>query len=722
MNQNFWLKTAVSLIILLLITACTVTEARPTIIPTVVTPTPQATAVPPTPEPTTATVIALATPTTPLAAPTAVPTRYIEPTPTPTPNYPMLPSENSLSFALQNQFGGMPRALLVDDSVAYLAVGPRLVAVDVTDPAAPQFLGQSPVVGDALFDIVQVGARVYGAAGRAGLVMFDVSDPTSIQLASGGPNYSGAKAPNATQIVSSNGRVFISNVDYTVVEGDLIWFDLAANGQPTFASSMPLDEANARFSATADLLFIPSKAGIQVVDPQNPTQPLSVIEAGQEVYQVFTAVHHNLPYLIYMDQQGTHFTIYDLADPTSPQIVPQNQPVSLNFLSELTSNDNILATSFTFGEFGYCSSQITIVDTTQPEAPQKTTEFDPQNCISEIAGSGELLYVAGISGLQIFSTSDPANLQLLGTYTNPFGLQTVDDILPGQPTSYVLTSEGRGSIIASLDMAQPTPTLLSQTEPFTGNQILQLLGTGQTIIAPVWNNSMLIFDTTNPANLSQLYAPQEEGEVLSQLHSTALVGSVLYMPMASQYVFSGNLGTFDLQDPSNPQLISSVNTGLQTLETIVVGDGYLYLLEGYEQLKLAIIDISQPLEPKLVSNITLPEDASRLAVVGSTLYAMCAGDRCQSLTVIDVADAERPSILNQWQLPFGVVDSVTIGQRLYTISSDNTVRALDVSQPEQPKVIGAIALPGSYGRLTADENTLYVSAGANGLYMLTTSP
>jgi hypothetical protein len=46
-NLNFRLKTAVSLIILLLITACTPTEARPTGIPTVMTPTPEATAVPP---------------------------------------------------------------------------------------------------------------------------------------------------------------------------------------------------------------------------------------------------------------------------------------------------------------------------------------------------------------------------------------------------------------------------------------------------------------------------------------------------------------------------------------------------------------------------------------------------------------------------------------------------------------------------------------------------
>lgn len=718
MYLNDRLKTAVSLIILLLIAACTPTETRPTVIPTVVTPTLEATAVP------TETV----QPTrTPLPTATAVPPRYIGPTPTPTPNppnYPMLPSENSLSFTLQNQLGGIPKAVEVDGITAYLAVGPRLVAVDVTDPVAPQFLGQSPPAGDMLYDIVQIGTLVYGAAGQAGLVLLDVADPTNIQLVDTGPGYSGANPPYAQEIASSDGRLFVTNVsvrtdDFTRLV-DLLWFDLTTPTTPSFAGSMPLKDAEG-FSATDDLLFIATDSGVQVTNPQNPTQELSRIGNAEDVFRVATAVHNNHLFLLYLGSEPRIF-LYDVTDPAAPEAIPQSQLFSPAFFSLATGNDNILATSIGHGEFGYCFSQITLVDITQPEAPQKKAEFDPQNCISDMAGSGELLYVAGISGLQIYSTSDPSDLQLLGSYTNPLGIQTVEDILPGQPTSYVLTNEGRGSIIASLDMTQPTPTLLGQTEPYTGSQLLQLLAVDQTLIATIWNNSVLIFDSSNPADLTPLYAPPEEGEVLGSLHGTALMSNVLYMPMQTQYSFTGKLGTFDLQNPANPQLVSTINTGLKTFETMVAGDGYLYLLEGYEQLNLAIIDISQPLEPKLVSNITLPEDATRLAVVGNTLYAMCDGDRCQSLTIIDVADVERPSILNQWHLPFGVVDSVSIGQRLYTISSDNTVQALDVSQPDQPRVIGAIALPGWYGRITADANTVYVSASANGLYVLTTTP
>lgn len=712
-------------IILLLMTACIPTEARPTIIPTVVTHTPDATAVP------TETALPTRTPfpevTATVPPPTAVPTRYIGPTATPTPsppNYPMLPSENSLTLTVQNQWGGVPQAVLVDGPTAYLAVGPRLVAVDVTDPTVPRFLGQSPPASDVLYDIVQIGALVYGAGGQAGLVVLDVADPANIQLVDAGPGYSGANPPYAQAIDSSDGRLFVTNVglrtDNFTRPVDLLWFDLTTPTAPSFAGSMPLKDAEG-FSTTDDLLFIATDSGVQVADPQNPTHELSRIGNAEDVFRVKTAVHDNHLFLLYLGSEPRIF-LYDVTDPAAPEAIPQSQLFSPAFFSLATGNDNILATSFGHGEFGYCFSQITLVDITQPEAPQKTAEFDPQNCISDMVGSGELLYVTGISGLQIYSTSDPANVQLLGSYTNPVGFQTVEDILPGQTASYLLTNEGRGATITSLDLTQPQPVVLGQTEPYTGSQPLQLLGVGQTLVATIWNSSMLLFDTSDPASLAPIYAPADEGEAFASLNGTALVGTTLYLPGQNQYSFNGDLGVFDLQDPANPRLVNTVATGLQTFDAMIAGDGYLYLLEGYEQRNLAIIDIHQPLEPRLVSNFLLPDDASHLAVVGNVLYALCNGERCHSMTVIDVVDAERPSILNQWQLPFAVADVLTVGQQIYILADDNTLRALDVSQPDQPKVIGLVDLPGWYGRLTAANNTLYVSASGAGLYVITTTP
>ena len=591
-NQNLLPKTAVFLLILLFFTACTITEARPTNIPTIPTAPPEVGTV----TPTTIAPTGLAptrTPTQALPTPTAVPPRYIEPTPTLQPVFPPLPVENSVTFTVQNQYGGVPQAVLIDGQIAYLAVGPRLVIVDVSDPTAPRFINQSPILGDVLQDIAQLDNLIFGAAGRAGLVVLDVSDPTNIQLVNDGPNYSGAEQPNAFQIAISGGRAFVvNNSAASHTSYDLLWFELSNPTEPAFLDSMPLRNHEG-FSEAGGHLFIATEAGIQVVDPQDPTQELSRVGAEQEIHLLETAVHNNLLYLLYAGQ-GVHFTIYDLSDPAKPQVVPQSLPVSLDFIRETTVTDNIMAITSTYGEFGFCGTTFTILDITQAEAPQKTSELDPQNCVTDIVGYGNLLYITGLSGLQIFSTTDPANLQLLGSYTNPGGFHLVEDFLPGQPTSYILTGEGRGSIITEVELNPDNIAHIGQTNALPGNPLLELLALGKTLVAPVWNQELRTFALDNHGQLQSLFAPTEDDAGVSIMHTTITVDNVVYMPVQDQSNFSGGLGVFNLEDPTNPQLVENLDIQLYSLHQFVHSGSYLYILGQAEQTAVAVINISDP--------------------------------------------------------------------------------------------------------------------------------
>jgi hypothetical protein len=194
------------------------------------------------------------------------------------------------------------------------------------------------------------------------------------------------------------------------------------------------------------------------------------------------------------------------------------------------------------------------------------------------------------------------------------------------------------------------------------------------------------------------------------------------MPIETQSSFTGEIGAFDLSDPANPQLVGRVDTGLELLNMMTLDGETLYVLGGIEPKQLVIIDITMPTQPALLSTMTLTENASRLTLVGNMLYITCENPICQTLTLVDVSDGQRPSILNQWQLPFDVVDAVTVSQQVYFTANNNIVWAVDASQPARPKVIGSIDLPGWYGRITAAESTLYVSASDAGLYELTITP
>lgn len=96
-----------------------------------------------------------------------LPTATIKPI-TPRP----LPEETA--FTLAGQLGGTVNAVALAGKTAYAGIGTRLVTVDISDPTAPRFLGQS----DPLLSVVEAVAvqdgMAYVAAG-SDLHIYDIS-------------------------------------------------------------------------------------------------------------------------------------------------------------------------------------------------------------------------------------------------------------------------------------------------------------------------------------------------------------------------------------------------------------------------------------------------------------------------------------------------------------------------------------------------------------------
>lgn len=80
---------------------------------------------------------------------------------------------------LVSQFGGPNKAVAVNGNVVYLGIGPRLAVLDISDPSSPTLLGRSEVFPAVVEDVAVSGDYVYVAAGRGGLLVFDVSSPAS---------------------------------------------------------------------------------------------------------------------------------------------------------------------------------------------------------------------------------------------------------------------------------------------------------------------------------------------------------------------------------------------------------------------------------------------------------------------------------------------------------------------------------------------------------------
>ena len=103
------------------------------------------------------------------ATPTVTPEATTTPTPSPTPTAVALVVTGELTFEMVAHEGGEVRSVAVDGNIAYVGVGPRLVALDVSNPGSPRQIGRSaalPGLVDALV-LANDGqqTRVYAGAG-----------------------------------------------------------------------------------------------------------------------------------------------------------------------------------------------------------------------------------------------------------------------------------------------------------------------------------------------------------------------------------------------------------------------------------------------------------------------------------------------------------------------------------------------------------------------------
>ena len=92
-------------------------------------------------------------------------------------------------FQIDTQVAGAANAIEVDQGVAFLGLGPRLVTLDVADAAKPQWLGYSEMMPGVVYDLAVARDHAfvlyrdgYPVNGRDGLMVFNVAEPRQPRL------------------------------------------------------------------------------------------------------------------------------------------------------------------------------------------------------------------------------------------------------------------------------------------------------------------------------------------------------------------------------------------------------------------------------------------------------------------------------------------------------------------------------------------------------------
>lgn len=159
---------------------------------------------------------------------------------------------------------GFANAVDLAGQYAYVAAGQAgLLVVDLSDPTQPALVGSLLMAGNAN-DVQVAGNLAYVAAGSGGLVIVDVSSPSS-------PQRLGFRATPgaATEVAVSGDRA------YVVDEGGLRIFDVGVPTAPTLLGGLDLPGRSRAVAAVDSLAVVGSTgAGIFVVDVSDPGAPL----------------------------------------------------------------------------------------------------------------------------------------------------------------------------------------------------------------------------------------------------------------------------------------------------------------------------------------------------------------------------------------------------------------------------------------------------------------
>ncbi|MFQ5595940.1 MAG: kelch repeat-containing protein, partial [Anaerolineae bacterium] len=190
--------------------------------------------------------------------PTATPT--FSPSPTPTATVTSTPTVPSPSIEVIGQLGGETLAVAVDGDRAYIGMGPRLLVMDISEPAQPTVLGQSEVLNGNVRGIVLEGAIAY-VAHSPSFSLIDVSDPTQ-------PQRLGETVPDngSQEIVVRDQHAFVANASG-------LWiYDLSDPASPERIGAESVGFSYG-LAVAGNRAYLARSQGLAIVDISDPTSP-----------------------------------------------------------------------------------------------------------------------------------------------------------------------------------------------------------------------------------------------------------------------------------------------------------------------------------------------------------------------------------------------------------------------------------------------------------------
>jgi hypothetical protein len=589
---------------------------------------------------------------------------------------------------LVGHVGGVILAVAVQGKYAYTGVGPRLVILDISNPASPTVVGKTPPLPDLVESVAVVGGIAYLANDDGGLRVVDVSTPAN-------PTEVGFydTPGSAHDVAVADGYAYVAAGD-----GGLRVVDISTPANPTgvgFHEAL----ADAASVAVADgyAYVAAGAAGLRVVDISTPANPTEVGFYGTPGSANDVAVADGY---VYVADWDAGLRVVDVSAPAGPTEVGfYEMPGFAKDVAVAGGNAYVTAYENLRG------GTLRVVDVSRPTRPTEVGFCDTPGWAEGVAITGRYAYITdGDGGLRVVNVSTPADPREEGSYDTLAGAMDVD--IAGS-TAYVTDYHAGLRIVDISALANPTEVGSCSTPDYA----LGVTVTGGYAYVAAAFSGLRVVDVSRPAN------PTEVGfyDTPGAAYDVAVAGGYAYVADGD-----GGLRVVDISRPTDPREVGFYDTPGHALDVELSGS-YAYVADGAAGLR--IVDVSTPSNPVEVGFWDM-HAVGHVAIEGPIAYVDGASplqpgrvDAGEALWVMDISTPSNPAVMGcHDRAPFGI-DGVAVSGGTAYVAADG-LRVVDVSTPATPTEVGFYDTLGVTTDVAVSGGLVYVADAYGGLFVL----
>jgi len=484
---------------------------------------------------------------------------------------------------------------------------------------------------------------------------------------------------------------------------------------------------------SGDYAYIATYEGMAVLDISDPSDLAFAGFCGLQGYGEGIAIQDNYAYEV-GNFSGLH--VIDISNPTVPvevgwctlpeyvrdvavsgqyayvannndglKIIDVSNPSTPIIVGDLQGTAKAVDVSGSYAYLGAGGAGMRIVDVSNPARPVEVDVVNTPGAAQGVTIAGNFAYVAdGDEGLRIIDVHDPLNAVLMGgiSFGSTFVSEAYDVAVSG---SYAYVGVGGSSYISQngirvVDVSNPLSPLQvgSCHEP---GYAYDVAISGQYVYASSPFLALESINVESPSNPTPASYYSDPG-IISDI---VVEGDYAYVASGDRFRI------VDVSDPAIPEEVGQ-DQQVTTYYLDVEGD-YAYLSEG--KGGFLVMDISNPSAPQPLGNCFGGYYVKKIAVIGNYAYIADA-----ILRINDISDPNNPSLIGSCDL-HDQCCGVDANEEYVYVTTDGFLHVVDTSDPTAPvQVAYCDNLPEAAG-VDYCEGMVFAACGSNGLHILDVS-